>query len=244
MSIWTSDQNTAWRIIRRAFFTMLVLPLAACLEGVPGAGSGAPALSRVMFYDGDVTVAGPRGYCIDPQTVKRGPGGSFALLASCESLTGTAGVVVDPAVLTVSVLPRRVGVSQPNAAEMARALAPDKVLRGFDGDGISLVHVATGGRAVLPTGDPSYWRAGMVINDHLIGLAIYGPQGGVVAKDAGRALLMDLAEAMRDQSPERSFAAEAAATTLENPPDDATQPATKAKQGLGMLLGGLFPIKG
>ena len=244
MSIWTSDQNTARRTIRRAFFTMLILPLAACLEGVPGAGSGASALSRVMFYGGDVTVAGPRGYCIDPQSVKRGQSGSFALLASCESLTGTAGVVVDPAVLTVSVLPHQAGVTQPDSAEMARALSPDKVLRGYDGDGISLVHVATGGRAVLPTGDPSYWRAGMVINDHLIGLAVYGPEGGVVANDAGRNLLMAMAEELRAQSPARSFAPGAAVTAVETPPDDATQPATKARQGLGVLLGGLFPIKG
>jgi len=243
MSTWISDKTTARRIIRRAFFTLLILPLAACLEGVPGAGSSTPALSKVMFYDGDVTVAGPRGYCIDRQSVKRNPGGSFALLASCESLTGTAGVVVDPAVMTVSVLPRRVGASQPSSAEMTRALAPDKVLLGYDGDGISLVHVADGGRAVLPMGDPSYWRAGMVINDHLIGLAIYGPQGGVAAGDAGRDLLMDLAEALREQSPERSFAPSAAAAG-ETPSADATQPVTKAKKGIDMLLGGLFPIKG
>ncbi len=241
MSTWISDQTTARRIMRRAFFTMLILPLAACLEGVPG--GGAPALSRAMFYDGDVTVAGPRGYCIDPQSVKRGASGSFALLASCESLTGTAGVVVDPAVLTVLVLPRRVGVSQPNSAEMTRALAPDKVLLGFDGDGISLVHVASGGRAVLPKGDPSYWRAGMVINDHLIGLAVYGPEGGSVASDAGRDLLMDLAEELREQSPERNFSPGTAAAG-ETPSDDVTQPATMAKKGRVMLLGGLFPIKG
>lgn len=233
--------------MRRALLTMLILPLAACLEGVPGAGSGArapaPALSKVMFYDGDVTVAGPRGYCIDPRSVKRGASGSFALLASCESLTGRAGVVVDPAVLTVSVLPRRVGARQPNSAEMTSALVPDKVLLGFDGDGISLVHVASGGRAVLPAGDPSYWRAGMVINDHLIGLAIYGPKGGVVAGDAGRDLLMDLAEELREQSPQRGFAPTAAAAG-ETPSNDVMQPVTKAKKGLDMLLGGLFPIKG
>lgn len=225
MSIWTSDPNRARRIIRRAFFTMLILPMAACLEGVPGGegGGGAPALSKVMFYGGDVTVAGPRGYCIDPETVKRGPSGSFALIASCESLTGTAGVVVDPAVLTVSVLPRQAGVTQPGAADMARALAPAKVLLGYDGDGISLVHVGTGGRAVLPTGDPAYWRAGMVINDHLIGLAIYGPAGGVVAGKGGRDLLMDLAKELRAQSPKRSFApdvadaAEAAEAVTEDP---------------------------
>lgn len=241
MSIWIFDQTTARRLIRRAFLPILILPLAACLEGVPGAAIEASALSKVMFYGGDVTVAGPRGYCIDHQSVKRGPSGGFALLASCESLTGTVGVAVEPAVLTVSVLPPREGVSQPNAAEMTRALSPDKVLLGFDGDGISLVHVATGGRAVLPGGDPSYWRGGMVINDHLIGLAIYGPAGGGVATDAGRDLMMDLAEELRGQSPGRSFAPDAAAA--ETPSGDTTQPAARAGKGFGMLLGGLFPIK-
>ncbi|MDT8326951.1 MAG: hypothetical protein RQ750_06125 [Roseovarius sp.] len=244
MSIWISDQTTARRIIRRAFLPFLILPLAACLEGVPGGGAGAPALAKVMFYGGDVTVAGPRGYCIDPQSLKRSAAGSFALLASCESLTGTAGVVVDPAVMTVSVLPRQAGVSQPNAADMGRALAPADILLGYDGDGISLVHVKTGGRAVLPAGDPSYWRAGMVINDHLIGLAAYGPADGVVSGQGGRDLLMDLAEELRGQSPARAVAPDPGETVIDVASEQAVQPAVKAKPGLVMRFGGLFPVKG
>ncbi len=217
--------------MRRAFLPLLILPLAACLEGVPGDGAGAPALSTVRFFDGDVTVSGPRGYCIDPQSLRRAPDGSFALLASCESLTGTVGVLVDPAVMTVSVLPRQPGVVQPDSAAMTRALAPDEVLQAYDGDGISLVRVRTAGLAALPEGDLSYWRAGMVINDHLIGLAIYAPMGGVVAGPAGRALLTDLAETLRRQSPERKFAPDAEKTGAGTLPQAATQPPVQAKQG-------------
>ena len=127
-------------------------------------------------------------------------GGRFALLASCESLTGQAGIAVDPAVMTVAVLPRAGTAAPPDAAAMARVLGPGVVRHAEDGDGITLVQVANGGETVLPGGDPAHWRASMIINGHIVGLAAYGPKGGQVAGPGGRDLLRDLAEALRTAS--------------------------------------------
>ncbi|WP_297774320.1 hypothetical protein [uncultured Roseovarius sp.] len=189
-------------------------------------GEGTSALRSVPLYGGDVVVEGPRGYCIDPTSLKRGLTGSFALLASCESLTGQVGVIVEPAVMTVSVLPARGAAQQPDAASMARALAPVEVRVAEDGDGISLVQVMQGGQEALPGGDPVHWRAGMVINGHLLGLAVYGPKGGGVSGRMGREMLRDLAEALREASPTAAVARQA-------------RPPRAKRKG---VLGALFPV--
>src|SRR6056297_1527391 len=54
----------------------------------------------------------------------------------------------------------------------------------------------------LPGGDPRYWRGGMLINGHLVGLAAYGRQGSRVAGADGRRLIRQLAETLREASPE------------------------------------------
>jgi hypothetical protein len=175
------------------------LPLAACLEAGDDA-SRQEALRSVAFYEGAVTVAGPRGYCIDRASIKSDSGGRFALLASCESLTGQPGVAVEPAVMTVAVLPRADATAPPDAAAMAEAVGHDTVRHAEERDGITLVQVANGGETILPGGDPTHWRAGMMINGHVVGLAAYGPKDGDIAGSQGSALLRDLADALRTAS--------------------------------------------
>ncbi len=200
MFIWTSERGRIRTIgVRTLLGLTMLMMLAGCLEAP---ASKSQALNRVAFYDGDVVVEGPRGYCVDAASLRRGLTGSFALIASCESLTGRAGIYVEAAVMTVSVLPRGQNVQHPDAQAMARALAPAEVRVAEDGDGISLVQVMQGGEKMLPGGDPVHWRAGMVINGHMVGLAIYGPAGRAVAGQEGRVLLQDLAEMLREASPE------------------------------------------
>jgi len=184
----------------RAGLLLACLPLSACLE-MARAPNPADALRAVALYDGAVIVTAPPGYCIDRRSVRRGADGRFALLASCESLTGMPDLAVEPAVMTVSVLPRADRAERPSLDAMSRAFGPDSVRRAEDGDGITLLHVAQGGDAVLNGGDPAHWRAGTVINGHLVGLAAYGPKNGTVAATGGRTLLRDLAAAMHDASP-------------------------------------------
>ncbi len=239
MSTWTSDITGS---ARAALLGALILPLAGCLGeggGTPGAmgflsGGAAPApLRRIALYDGAVVVAGPPGYCIDGRAVRRGRAGNFVLLASCAQLSGSEALSVDPAMITVSVLSYTAGVTQPTAAQITRSAAPARALRELDGDGVSLVHLDSGGDAAVPGGDPRYWRAGMVVNGHLIGLAIYGGKGSAVAGDAGLNVLMEMAETLREESPERAPAA----------PDSPDAPAPVAKTGTGSksVFSGLFP---
>ena len=232
--------------LRRFGGCALVLPLAACLgEGTGEAGLGflsppedsaalgSSVLTKAPLYNGRVVVAGPDGYCIDGSSLSRGSGGSVVLIASCDALAGKAASSVDPAILTVSIAPRRPGAQQPSAVDLAQSTAPAKVLASEDGDGISLILLASGGNTVLTDGDPRYWRAGMMINGHVISIAAYTPQDSATS---GKALIMALAENLLELSPIKDFTptAKAPATASGNASDP--QP-----QGLASLLGGLCP---
>lgn len=198
----------------RAIALGAVLPLAGCFGPDSGAlsflASGSEqdvvardVLRKVALYDGDVVVRGPSGYCIDRKTMRRDRRGGFVLLASCEALSGVRGQGVEPVVMTISVLPDTQGVSRPSAADIAALMAPAKVLEAHEAKDVTLVHFATGGEGILPDGDARHWRGGMVLNGHLIGLALYSGKGGPMAGKDGRGLLTDLARTIRRSSPAR-----------------------------------------
>jgi len=173
--------------------------LAGCLGDV---GTSAPnAVNALSLYDGAVVVRGPRGYCVNRDSLRRQTNSRLVLLGSCESLTGEAGVSVPPALIVVNVSSRRPGRAPPTAAAIAASVGPKKPLATTDSGGLALVHLDAGGELALPGGDPRYWRAGLVINDHFVSLAVYGPKGSKLAGSAGRRLITDLANALRKASP-------------------------------------------
>ncbi|MFY9241219.1 MAG: hypothetical protein WAO78_20550 [Roseovarius sp.] len=248
MSTWTSSG------LRIALVLGLVLPLAGCLGETNGVMSLRPSeqltpggATTVSFFRGEVVVRAPKGYCVDPNSVQRTGSSRFVLLTSCAHLTENAPHLVPASVVTVSVLPRVAGVEQLSAREMAAA-AGGGVLSAVDGDGIALIHQASGGSSVISGGADAHWRASMVINEHLIGLATYSRPGGVATDAAGREALIDLAEAMREASPVRlprgapEIARAEAAAASEATLSDAPKP--EQPGGLRSLLSGLFQNPG
>ena len=258
MSTWTCNRQTARRALRRAFVLGVCLSLAGCVIA-PQTRSQSDVLQQVALYDGEVVVSGPPGYCVDGAHIRRGASGAFVPLASCESLSGTPGVPVQAALMTVSVLPRQGVQARPTANQIAASMAPAQPLDLIDGPDVSMVRFATGGGQRLPGGDPRYWRGGMVINGHLLGLSVYGPQGSSLAGPDGQRLLLDLADALRAGTPDLAAlpasSGPAAETPLTAPPAADTQTAPKTatttnsgtnqrRTGVQALLGGLFPNSG
>ena len=137
----------------------------------------------------------PRGYCLDPRSLRRS-GGRVALLASCESLTGTPGISVLPALMTVSVVPEG-DAGAPSPEGLARAVAPARTASGGMRDGLAHVQVLSGGEAVLPGGDPRHWRGARAVAGHLAGLALYAPKGSPLAGPEGRGLLRALSDGLQ-----------------------------------------------
>lgn len=214
-------EKYAWRL---AFAALITAPVAGCVpetggafgfvseksaaeaQGKPVRAAAKPAgpepLKRAELANGKIIVQGPRGYCVDPGSLKKGFGGGFALIAACNSLRGElAGADVAPVVMTVQVQPGFFKREMPTAAELATALAPAKVLRKVDGDGITLVQLAEGGNGGLPAGDPRHWRGTMLINGYFVGLALYAPKGSAQAGLGGKRLILALAENLRTASP-------------------------------------------
>lgn len=198
-------------VLRAALAAGLMLPLAACLGdgGAMGlragaAGDAPDAPRRISFYRGEVVVAGPPGYCIDAKSVQRRAASGFVLMASCGHLSTAPAGAVPPAVITVSILPRDPRAEMPTAAQLAAPWVEVGVAQQVDGDGIALIQVEKGGDGLLPQGDPRHWRGAMLINGHLVGLAVYGEAGAQVSGAAGQAVLVDAAEAMLEASPLRA----------------------------------------
>ena len=186
----------------------LALGLAAC-DAVPeGSGTDSPArgflaglvppsdgpapgraLARVRLAQGDVVVSGPRGYCLDPDSIVNTPARGFALIASCRILTdGRGGPEVPPVLATVSVGSGGTTEALPTADALAQGMSAPLLDQAQYRDAV-LVRLGAGGDTVLPQGDPTHWRAAMIVNGHLVGLAVYAPPGSGMGGSAGRAFL-------------------------------------------------------
>ncbi|MCM2563412.1 hypothetical protein M8756_14415 [Lutimaribacter sp. EGI FJ00015] len=198
---------------RLAAAGLALVTLAGCLEGLPVAGAGSqtageagravPVTRRTELGGGSVVIVPPAGYCLDKSSISDRVGGAFALIASCESLTGRmGGVLVEPAVITVSVSGKREDRDQPEAAVLAQALPDAAALRETNGDGLTVVQVADDtGPLQGASSDTRHWRGAMVVNDRLVGLAVYGAPDSAIAGDSGERLLVALAESIRENSP-------------------------------------------
>lgn len=72
------------RSARAALALVLSLGLSAC------AGLSPQATDRVKVFDGSLTVAGPKGYCVAPSARRDTAQGSYVLFASCAAVSGDA----------------------------------------------------------------------------------------------------------------------------------------------------------
>lgn len=188
MSTWTCD---AVRL--HGWLLAALLALAGCL---PASDTPKPALRTVALGGGALILTAPRGYCVDADSL-RGSSGRVALLASCERLTGVPGIAVEPVVMTVSVLPQAADTPAPTAETLAAAVAPARIENSATVDGMVYGQVMEGGSAVLPGGDPRHWRGARLVAAHLVGLALYAPQGSALAGPGGRDLLRALSAGLR-----------------------------------------------
>ncbi|MCT4553174.1 MAG: dihydroxy-acid dehydratase [Pelagimonas sp.] len=146
-------------------------------------------LASADLAGGKVVVRGPRGYCIDPTTVQRGPMRGFALLASCSILSGgKAGLFVDPLLITVTTGPRGSAQDLPSAMEIASGTGAE-LLKRVETDQLTRVQLRGDTASVLPNGDDRYWRSTFALNGRLVALALYAPEGSAYAGTRGGDLL-------------------------------------------------------
>ncbi|AUC53383.1 dihydroxy-acid dehydratase [Sagittula sp. P11] len=181
--------------MRGTIFTVLAaaLWLAACdmpATDLAGASTGSkPPLEKVSLAGGSVVVDGPEGYCIDPETSRSRNGQGVAVIASCYILSGgKAGYNVPPVIVTVTVGPKDPGGAVPDPAALAKA-AGAPLLGAYEDDGLTLAHLGSGGDKMLSEGDQRYWRGAFLQGGHMVGLALYAPEGDAMAGRDGARML-------------------------------------------------------
>ena len=183
----------------RAAVALWALPLvvAGCMSTPEISGD---ARLQAVLAGGDVVVRPSGGYCVDADSLSAPPaqGGDFALIASCESLSGyPMPQRAEPAVISVSVsgpqapaLPDAVALAGSLGAELVDA-APDAIL------------LRAGPEAEAGQTPRLFWRALFVVNARVVGVALYGPENSPLAGVGGRRLVMQLIDDIRAATPER-----------------------------------------
>lgn len=177
------------------------LVLAACTEGDFALVERGQAVRSVALHGGDLVVAGPAGYCIDPDLSR--PDDDFAVLAGCDVLTRGAAVgPVKKAVLMVSASQDRSAetVSLRQLTLLANGVA---VTDSFAAEGVGVMQLASGGAELAPGAEPKYWRAATSVNGYLVVMTAVSQPGGAAANRDGARLLINLAHRMTLASPNR-----------------------------------------
>ena len=183
-------------LARRCVLIGAILWLAAC-QMTAASLSRAPA----SVLGGQVTVAGPRGYCVDPATTREQGDTAVVLMGRCQFT-----LAVDPALLTVSVGPTAsAGVLAAGGAALTTFFTSDdgraalsrsgtardvKVLQALAVDDAYLLFLSD--RAV-----GAYWRAVVGVKGRLVTISANGTPDAPLAASAGRALVDATLAALR-----------------------------------------------
>ena len=178
----------------------------ALISGCTGAdfvslGPTSDAVQTVAVRNGDVTIAAPSGFCIDTSISKIDSG--FIVLGGCDVLTkGKMFGPINNAILVVSVSQNRADALA-GTKRLASMAGDDGVLDSKYAEGVSLVHLSSGGDEYIPGGEPKYWQGVATVNGYLVLMSAYSEPGGTASKASGGNLILNLAQTIRLNSPFR-----------------------------------------
>jgi hypothetical protein len=199
MSIWTFD---------RGLVLAAGLALAACVPASEmGFLSTTPpqpdsALRAAVMGDGAIALTAPPGYCIDAGSMKPG----FALIARCDTLGGAGRTANVPlALITATVVTQKAGTPAPRAADLVSVLDNAQVLQAKDQKGVALVQ--SRGETGLQGFSDTHWRGAFLVNDVMVGLALYAPVDSKASGPRGASILNALATQTKSNSANRRIAA-------------------------------------
>lgn len=183
---------------------LFLVVLAACemsLPALPGAG-----IRQLKILEETVTVAAPKGYCIDPETsVDRGDA-VVVLIGRC---TGKGQVAAALLSLTIGA-PGSAGVlaAGPDAlAQFFTSLPGRKILSRSGNPGHLIVTEAKVGEGSLflrlldqDVGD--YWRAVTAIRGRVVTISASGAMGAPLTPEQGFKLVLETVELLKKKNPD------------------------------------------
>jgi len=193
---------TIWRFKTLAAGVMS-LALAGCETTTGGAGQGS-ALPFARLARGAVTLVPPVGYCVDKRSLRA----SFALMARCDTLGGTATFGAPLALITAATVT--------HGTESAAGARDETILARRQSDTLTLLQV----RGTPPSADMRdvFWRAIGQVGEQVIGLAIYEPADAIsLGEGAPDLLAQTIRRTRRQTAAEATIAQDKSATTSAKP---------------------------
>lgn len=198
--------------LRLPALVMAVTLLAGCLENASlsrlTGRESATGPTSVQVLGGAVTVAGPRGYCIDAGALRETTAEAFVLLARCVSARRTAPV------LSASVTAIGLGEGRPNMAELAAFLATDAGRGHLSRSGRSedlrilstrhdesTIWLLLEDRANPAAFEPIYWRAIVPVAGRVVTLSVLSARENPVTVESAESVLRAFVAATRRANP-------------------------------------------
>jgi hypothetical protein len=213
------------------------------------------ARAVMPFAGGRLHLVAPQGYCFDTESSRIEGQGGFALIAHCSRVRGAGWFGARrAAVITASIGPAIPNVAAPQASDIAAMFPGARILETREDQLLPLVRLQAPGPLVTGS-SAQHWRGAFILDDHLVALALYAPDGSQALGHQGAALLNELTHRSLESSVQ-SQPVEAAAPrshdTAEAPrpqsrPDrpartteTASADTAREKRGLGQRIAGLF----
>lgn len=163
----------------------------------PQALSRLPAPSQAQFADGEVVLVAPPGHCIDTSMLRQEADGGFALLPRCNMINGPSLFGRKQAALITAAIGPAQESDAPNPLDIAETVEGARLLY-YDNNGmLPLARLYWPGHGAAGTADATvasaeHWRGAFVLNDHMVLLALYAPEGSPLLGKAGAALLSEM----------------------------------------------------
>jgi hypothetical protein len=200
------------RVLAGLGLLVAALAVAGCEPGVSRQGAD----RTVVTVSGQpVTIAAPRGFCVDHASTTVNTAGAFVLVSDCALLgeTPTNGVPVG-AVLTASVsgglaagIPSEQSLAELEAffgtaqgrATVGRSgdAARTRVLQSRTRNNVLYVLVEDRGQQRIPGVEQRFWRAFLDVSGRMVALSVLGFQGAGVGPEQGLAYLQSFADAIQ-----------------------------------------------
>ncbi|WP_127562835.1 hypothetical protein [Nioella ostreopsis] len=203
MSIWTS---------RALVLTVLLVAACGRLGGGP---SGSPPVRAVSVTSDMVTVTGPEGFCVDPDSTRDSGDTAFVLMGNCAVISGrrSAGQPAVQAILTAS-------LSEADASQTLRDAIPDlsaffaseegrqllsrageadtvEVLDSFHQGDVFYLRARDSSASEIQNVSADYWRSYLDVGDRIATLTVLGRDDSPVSSDSGLQTLREFTQAVQ-----------------------------------------------
>ncbi|WP_122072168.1 hypothetical protein [Pseudophaeobacter sp. EL27] len=202
--------------------------------------------TQAQFAKGQVTLVAPQGHCIDATMLRQEATGGFALLPRCNLLHGTQLFGRNrAAVITATIGPAQ-GAAAPSTTELAQTAEGARLLYYDDKGLLPLVRLQWPGHSAMGGSGASdeHWRGAFVVNNHLVVLALYAPEGSNLLGAAGAKLLTDMTRRSQKaslQAAPQPAAISAREDNVRRPAQQAASPTTRPKARPGSQAGASDP---